>query len=94
MIAIWGDGSSAQNSAELSLLHSMPSSCDRALMRTRATEGLILQRAKEMCHKDGKAWSLDDLENHVPGVTMVTLIASDDDRIEYLNRSREFLEKT
>jgi hypothetical protein len=52
------------------------------------TEDEILQKAKDLCRKDGKAWSLDDLQNGVPGVTMVILVADENDRIEYLNRAR------
>jgi hypothetical protein len=51
------------------------------------TEDEILQKANDLCRNDGKAWSLDDLQNRVPGVTMVSLIADDNDRTEYLNRA-------
>jgi hypothetical protein len=55
------------------------------------TEDEILQTAKDLCRNDGKAWSLDDLQNRVPGVTMVSLIADDNDRTEYLNRAKALL---
>jgi hypothetical protein len=36
----------------------------------------------------GKAWSLDDFENGVSGVTMLTVVADEEKRREYLNRAK------
>jgi PAS domain S-box-containing protein len=58
------------------------------------SEGRILQKAKKLCRRDGKAWSLDDLQNGVTGVTMLTVVASEEDRTEYLNRAKALLETT
>jgi hypothetical protein len=56
------------------------------------TEDEILQKAaKDLCRNDGKAWSLDHLQNRVPGVTTVSLIADDNDRTEYLNSAKALL---
>jgi hypothetical protein len=55
------------------------------------TEDETLQKAKDLCRNDGKAWRLGDLQNRVPGVTMVSLIADDNDRTEYSNRARAVL---
>jgi hypothetical protein len=40
--------------------------------------GEALEKAKELCRRDGKAWSLDDFESGVSGVTMLTVFADDD----------------
>ena len=49
---------------------------------------LILQKkARELCRSEGKAWSLRDFENGVPGVTMLTVVADENKRREYLNSS-------
>jgi hypothetical protein len=55
------------------------------------SEDQVLEKAKEMCRGDGKAWNLDDFENGVPGVTMLTVVADDNVRGEYLNRAKAFL---
>jgi hypothetical protein len=57
------------------------------------TEDEIFQKAKDLCRKDGKAWSLDDLQNRVPGVTMLTVVADDNDRKYYLTRATAFLKQ-
>jgi hypothetical protein len=50
---------------------------------------VILQTiAKELCRREGKAWSLRDFENGVPGVTMLTVVADEKKRREYLNRGK------
>jgi hypothetical protein len=56
--------------------------------------GLILQkRARELCRSEGKAWSLRDFENGVPGVTMLTVVADENKRREYLNRAKVMLKR-
>jgi hypothetical protein len=57
------------------------------------TEDEIFQKAKDLCRKDGKTWSLDDLQNRVPGVTMLTVVADDNDRTYYLTRAKAFLKQ-
>jgi hypothetical protein len=57
------------------------------------SEDQILGKAKELCRCEGKAWNLDDFENGVSGVTMLTVAADDDDRTEYLNRAKAFLKQ-
>ena len=42
---------------------------------------------------EGKAWKLEDFENGVPGVTMLTVVADDNDRTKYLNRADAFLKQ-
>jgi hypothetical protein len=42
---------------------------------------------------EGKAWKLEDFENGVPGVTMLTVVADDNDRTSYLNRAKAFLKQ-
>ena len=55
---------------------------------------LILQKkASQLCRGEGKAWSLKDFENGVPGVTMLTVVADERKRREYLNRARSMLRK-
>jgi hypothetical protein len=55
---------------------------------------LILQkRARELCRSEGKAWSLRDFENGVPGVTMLTVVADENKRREYLNRAKVMLKR-
>jgi hypothetical protein len=53
----------------------------------------ILEKAKELCRCDGKAWNLDDFQNGVSGVTMLTVVADDKDRAEYLRRATAFLKQ-
>ena len=39
---------------------------------------LILQKlARDLCRREGNAWSLKDFENGVPGVTMLTVVADE-----------------
>jgi hypothetical protein len=54
---------------------------------------LILQKARELCRSEGKAWSLDDFEKGVPGVTMLTVVADEKKRREYLNRAKVMLKR-
>ena len=55
--------------------------------------GEPLEKAKELCRRDGKAWSLDDFESGVSGVTMLTIVADDNDRKAYLNRAKALLKQ-
>jgi hypothetical protein len=57
------------------------------------SEDQILEKAKELCRCEGKAWNLDDFENGVSGVTMLTVVADDNDRTYYLNRAKAFLKQ-
>jgi hypothetical protein len=55
---------------------------------------LILQKkAKELCRSEGKAWSLRDFENGVPGVTMRTVVPDEQKRREYLNQAKVMLKR-
>jgi hypothetical protein len=55
---------------------------------------LVLQKkARELCRSEGKAWSLRDFENGVPGVTMLTVVADENKRREYLNRAKVMLKR-
>ena len=56
-------------------------------------EDQILEKAKELCRCEGKAWNLDDFENGVSGATMLTVVADDNDRTYYQNRAKAFLKQ-
>jgi hypothetical protein len=51
------------------------------------------KKARELCYRDGLAWSLEDFRNRVSGVTMLTVVVNENKRQEYLNRAREMLKK-
>jgi hypothetical protein len=51
----------------------------------------LLKRARQLCYREGEAWSLDDFESGVTGVSMLTVIA--DEKNGYLNRAREMLKR-
>ena len=51
----------------------------------------ILEKAKELCRREGKAWSFDDFADGVRGVTMLTVVADKNKRDEYLNRAKVML---
>jgi hypothetical protein len=57
------------------------------------SEDQILEKAKELCRCEGKAWNLDDFKNGVSGVTMLAVVADDNDRTKYLNRAKAFLKQ-
>jgi hypothetical protein len=57
------------------------------------TEDEILQKAKELCRGDGRAWSRDDFQNGVSGVTVLTRVADAIERLLYLSRAKEMLEQ-
>jgi hypothetical protein len=57
------------------------------------SEEQILEKAKELCRCEGKAWNLDDFKNGVSGVTMLTVVADDGDRTGYLIRAKAFLKQ-
>jgi hypothetical protein len=55
---------------------------------------LILQKkARQLCIGEGKAWSLRDFENGAPGVTMLTVVADENKRREYLTRAKMMLKR-
>ena len=54
---------------------------------------LVLQKAKDLCRGEGNAWSLEDFENGVPGVTMLTVVADEKKRREYLNQAKVMLKR-
>ena len=54
---------------------------------------LILQKKARELRSEGKAWSLRDFENGVPGVTMLTVVADENKRREYLNRAKVMLKR-
>jgi hypothetical protein len=51
----------------------------------------LRQLARQLCYRDGRAWSLSDFENGVSGVTMLTVVADERKRREYLKRARVML---
>lgn len=53
----------------------------------------ILEKAQELCSGEGKAWNLNDFENGVSGVTMLTVVADDNDRTRYLIQAKAFLKQ-
>jgi hypothetical protein len=57
------------------------------------SEDQILKKAKELCRCECKAWNLDNFENGVLGVTMLTVVADDNDRTYYLSESGEGVSK-
>jgi hypothetical protein len=60
---------------------------------SRSIEDEIRQKAKELCRGGGKAWSLDDFQNGVSGVTMLTRVADATERILYVNRAKAMLKQ-
>jgi hypothetical protein len=55
---------------------------------------LILQKkARDLCRQEGNAWTLKDFENGVPGVTMLTVVADEKKRREYLNRAKMMVKR-
>jgi hypothetical protein len=63
------------------------------LEQSREFTGEALKMAKELCRRDGKACSLDDLKKGVAGVTMLTVVADDNDRRAYLNIAKALAEQ-
>jgi hypothetical protein len=59
---------------------------------SKPTEDEILQKARERCWGGGKAWSLDDFQNGVSGVT-ITMVADATERILYLSRAKAMLKQ-
>jgi hypothetical protein len=53
----------------------------------------LYKMAKQLCYREGMAWSLDDFEKGVSGVTIFTVVADEKKRREYLNRAREMLRR-
>ena len=54
---------------------------------------ILQKKARQLCYREGKAWSLDDFENGVSGVTMLTVVADEEKRREYLNRAKMMLRR-
>jgi hypothetical protein len=54
---------------------------------------ILQEKARDLCRREGNAWSLKDLENGVPGVTMLTVVADEKKRREYLNRAKVMLKR-
>ena len=52
---------------------------------------ILHKKARQLCIDEGKAWSLKDFENGVPGVTMLTVVVDEKKRREYLNRAKVML---
>ena len=65
----------------------------RADPMSAPSEEQILEKAKELCRCEGKAWNLDDFKNGVSGVTMLAVVADDNDRTKYLNRANAILKQ-
>jgi hypothetical protein len=57
------------------------------------SELILEKKARALCRSEGKAWSLRDFENGAPGVTMLTVVADENKRREYLNRARAMLKR-
>lgn len=51
------------------------------------TEDQILQKAKELCHNDGKAWDQSDFENSASNVVTLAGVADDSAQTEYLHQA-------
>jgi hypothetical protein len=68
------------------------STTTKASPMSELTEDQILKKAKELCRRDGKGWSVDDFARK-SGVTMFSVLADDSDREEYLSRARALLEE-
>ena len=45
--------------------------------------------AKQLCYREGMAWSLGDFEKGVSGVTIFSVVADEKKRREYLSRARD-----
>jgi hypothetical protein len=57
------------------------------------SELILHKKARQLCIDEGKAWSLKDFENGVPGVTMLTVVADEKKRREYLDRAKMILRR-
>jgi hypothetical protein len=57
------------------------------------SEFILHKKARQLCIGEGKAWSLKDFENGVPGVTMLTVVADEKKRREYLDRAKLMLRR-
>jgi hypothetical protein len=69
------------------------STAARTAPMSKSTEDEIIQKAKELCRGSGKAWSPDDFQNGMPGVTMLTRVADATERLLYLSRAKAMLEQ-
>jgi hypothetical protein len=57
------------------------------------SELILHKKARQLCIDEGKAWSPKDFENGVPGVTMLTVVADEKKRREYLDRAKLMLRR-
>lgn len=62
-------------------------------MSELSQEQILQKKARQLCRRDGKAWSLDDFKNGVPGVTMLTVVADEKKRGEYLNLAKVMISR-
>jgi hypothetical protein len=58
-----------------------------ALASRASPKSELRKLARQLCYRDGMAWSLSDFEKGVFGV--LTVVADERKRREYLNRARE-----
>jgi hypothetical protein len=57
------------------------------------SELILHKKARQLCIGEGEAWSLEDFENGVPGVTMLTVVVDERKRREYLDRAKVLLRR-
>lgn len=62
-------------------------------MSEQSQDQILQKKARQLCRAKGNAWSLDDFENGVHGVTMLTVVADEKKRREYLNRAKVMLKR-
>ena len=62
-------------------------------MSDLSQDQILQKKARDLCRSEGNAWSLEDFENGVPGVTMLTVVADEKKRREYLNRAKVMLKR-
>ena len=94
LIAVLGDElEAARSSGTAAVPDAFDSTTTRTDPMSAPSEEQILEKAKELCRCEGKAWNLDDFKNGVSGVTMLTVVADDNDRTYYLNRAKAFLKQ-
>ena len=55
---------------------------------TEPTEGVVLLKAKQLAHDDGRRWDSEDIDQEQDARDR---LADDSLRAEYLNRARELL---
>jgi hypothetical protein len=62
-------------------------------MSEQSQDQILQKKARQLCRREGKAWSLDDFEDGVFGVTMLTVVADEKKRREYLNQAKLMLKR-